>query len=300
MTFSPRTGLVYVPSLSSAYVYAPDPAWEYLPGSWNTAEDLGAVTEQVADWKDAIPFCSPSHITAWDPVRRRIAFRVDHDHTTPGGLLSTASDLLFQGTGAGDFSAYDARTGRRLWTTDVGIGVMAAPVTYAIDGEQYVAVLAGMGGSHGGHFTTLPVENDGRVLAFKLGGEAPMPPVRPRPGRTVSVAPLDVPPPELARGRDLYARHCLFCHGVGAASSGLNPDLRYASPDVHANWNAIVLGGRRQTRGMPSFADRLDADDAQAIRAWVVARAHRRPGLLERAARFAGRYVCLPAHWLAD
>ncbi|HEM46966.1 MAG TPA: PQQ-dependent dehydrogenase, methanol/ethanol family, partial [Alphaproteobacteria bacterium] len=300
MTYSPRTGLVYVPSLSNAYPFAPDPEFEYLPGSWNTAEDLSWVTATFADWKDAIPFCSPSHITAWDPVARRRVFRVDHEDATPGGLLSTASDLLFQGTGAGDFSAYDARTGDRLWTVDVGIGVMAAPVTYAIDGEQYVAVLAGMGGSHGGHFSRLEVENDGRVLAFKLGGRAPMPPVRRRPEQHVSVAPGDAPPAVLDRGRTLYARHCLFCHGLGAESSGLNPDLRYATPETHARWNEIVLGGSRQAVGMPSFADRIGPDDAQAIRAWVIARAHRRPGLVERLVRAAGRYVCVPARWTVD
>jgi len=300
MTYSPRTGLVYIPSLSNAYVYAPDPDFHFLPGSWNTAEDLGLVTEQIANWKDAIPFCSPSHVTAWDPVRQRRVFRIDHAHSTPGGLLSTASDLLFQGTGAGDLSAYDARTGERVWTVDVGIGVMAPPVTYTVDGEQYVAVLAGMGGSHGGHFTTLPVENDGRLLAFKLDGRASMPPVRPRPEQRVWVPPTDAGPEVLAHGRDLYARHCLFCHGLGAESSGLSPDLRFARPEVHEQWNDIVLGGQRQAAGMASFADRLDADDAQAIRAWVIARAHRRPSLAERLVRSVGRYVCMPASWIAD
>ena len=300
MTWSPRTGLVYIPSLSNAYLFAPDPDFQYLPGSWNTAEDLGAVTEEAADLADAIPFCSPSHLTAWDPVARRRVFRLNHDDPTPGGLLSTASDLLFQGTGAGDFAAYDARSGERLWQTQVGIGVMAAPVTYRVDGVQYVAVLAGMGGSHGGHYSQLDDQNRGRVLAFKLGGATGMPPVAPRPEGRVTVAPTTAPAETLARGRDLYARHCLFCHGIGAKSSGLNPDLRFTTPDVHARWNDIVLGGARQALGMPSFGDRLDDDEARAIRAWVIDRAHRRPDWLERAARVAGRYVCLPASWLTD
>jgi quinohemoprotein ethanol dehydrogenase len=300
MTFSPRTGLVYIPSLSGAYLYAPDPAFEYLPGSWNTGEDLAAVSEQIADWKDAIPFCSPSHITAWDPVQKRAVFRVDHADATPGGLLSTASDLLFQGTGAGIFSAYDATDGRRLWSVDTGIGVMAAPVTYRVDGEQYVVVLAGMGGSHGGHFAKLAVENHGRVLAFKLGARAAMPPVRALPARSVHVARTGASAEQLELGQTLYARNCLFCHGVGAESSGLNPDLRFSSAEVHEQWNGIVLAGRRQALGMPSFADRLDADGAQAIRAYVIERAHREPSLLERLARTLGEHVCIPAAWVVD
>ena len=300
MTFSPRTGLVYIPSLSGTYLYAPDPAFEYLPGSWNTGEDLAAVSEQVADWRDAIPFCSPSHITAWDPVRKRAVFRVDHTDATPGGLLSTASDLLFQGTGAGNFSAYDATDGRRLWSVETGVGVMAAPITYRVDGEQYVAVLAGMGGSHGGHFARLAVENRGRVLAFKLGGRATLPSATALPRRTVQVPRSGATAEQLTLGQSLYARNCLFCHGVGAESSGLNPDLRFASAEIHEQWNDIVLGGRRQALGMPSFADRLDADGAQAIRAYVVERAHREPSLLERLARTLGQHVCVPAAWVAD
>jgi quinohemoprotein ethanol dehydrogenase len=300
MAFHPGTGLVYVPSATNAYRYAPDPRFRFVRGQWNTGEDLGRVSEDLQDYVDAIPFCSPSHITAWDPVAARAVWRVDHDSPGPGGLLATAGGLVFQGTGSGIFAAYDARTGERLWETDAGIGIAAPPITYALGGEQYVAVLAGIGGSHGGHYLRFDYVNDGRLLVFKLGGAAAMPPVPRRAPAVVEAPTPTADAAEVARGRDLYARQCLFCHGLGVKSSGLYPDLRHAPRAAWESWNDIVLGGTRQAGGMPSFADRVTPDEAQAIRAYAIERAHHEPGWLEQAARLAGRYVCVPASWVVD
>jgi quinohemoprotein ethanol dehydrogenase len=300
MSYSPSTGLVYIPSLSSTYPYRADPNFTYKPGSWNTAEDLGSVLEEMEDIGDAIPFCAPSHITAWDPIAGRRTWRVEHENAVPGGILSTAGGLVFQGTGAGNFSAYDAQSGTLLWDAEVGIGIMAPPVSYAIDGEQYVAVVAGIGGSHGGHFTRFEYINEGRVLAFKLGGHAPIPAVRARPTPNPDPPRLRASVEEVSRGRHLYARHCLFCHGMGAKSSGLHPDLRESSRAVHDGWNDIVLGGVRQQGGMASFADALSIEDSNAIHAYVITRALHEPGLVERSLRWLGQYACIPAEWMAD
>lgn len=300
MAFSPRTGLVYVPTLTSVFVFQRDPNYTYVPGTWNTGEDIGAVMADFQDLGDAVPLCNPSHLTAWDPVARHSAWRVDLPSETPGGVLATAGDLVFQGNGAGLFAAYDARTGERLWQVTTGIGVMAPPIAYELDGEQYVAVLAGMGGSHGGHFTKFGYVNDGRVLAFKLGGKAKMPAVVARRDSAVVVTRDDLDASQVDRGRNLYGRYCTYCHGMGARGSGLHPDLRRASRPVHEQWNDIVLGGSRKSRGMPGFADKLGPEDAQAIRAYVIERALHEPGPLERALRFAGEYVCIPALWMAD
>ena len=300
MAFHPGTGLVYVPTTSNAYRYAPDTSFQFVRGAWNTGEDLGRVSEELEDYADAIPFCTPSHITAWDPIAARTVWRVDHESPGPGGILATAGGLVFQGNGSGWFAAYDATSGDRLWQVDAGIGIAAPPITYALDGEQYVAVLAGIGGSHGGHYLRFDYVNDGRLLVFKSGGVAEMPGVPKRPPAVVQAPKAAAPPEEVDRGRDLYARQCLFCHGVGVKSSGLYPDLRHAPRASYASWNDIVLGGTRQAGGMPTFADRLTADDAQAIRAYVIERAHHQPGWLEQAARFAGRYLCVPVGWVVD
>jgi mono/diheme cytochrome c family protein len=217
--------------------------------------------------------CSPTHITAWDPVKRRQAWRVAHESAVPAGILATAGDLLFQGTGT-RFAAYDARTGERLWSVDTGVGVIAAPITYEIDGVQYVAVMAGIGGSHGGHQVEFDYENVGQLLVFKRGGVEPMPIPPRRPARRVEAPPVTASAEEVKRGRDLYARHCFYCHGFAAEASGLHPDLRYASRQVHESWHAIVLGGTLQGRGMASYADQLSAEESEAIHAYVTDRAH--------------------------
>ncbi len=300
MSFSPRTGLVYIPSTAFAYAFEPDPNFEPLPHTMNTAEDWGAVSRSLEGYMDAMRFCTPAHITAWDPVAQKQVWRVDHSSQVPGGLLSTAGDLVFQGTGAGVFAAYDATSGRRLWQSETKVGVMAPPISYAIDGEQYIAVLAGIGGSHGLHRDILRFKNDGRILAFKLGGEAPMPPVE-----AIDDGPGE--PPRLAlndekvdRGRNLYARHCARCHGITTRSAGVIPDLKRSKRGVHESWNEIVLGGILSGGGMASFADVLDARNAEDIHAYVVARALHEPTLLEGLALWASQYVCVPAEWAAD
>jgi quinohemoprotein ethanol dehydrogenase len=301
MSFSPRTGLVYIPSTALAYSFYRDENFEGLPHSFNTGEDWGAISLAMEGYEDAARFCSPSHITAWDPVRQQATWRVEHESQVPGGLLSTAGDLVFQGSG-GEFAAYDARDGRKLWSTQTRVGVMAAPVTYEAGGEQYVAVLAGVGGSHGIHRDILEYENDGRILAWKLGGEASMPPVaRREPGpRSTKPPKLALTPQKVDRGRNLYARHCARCHGMTTRSTGVIPDLKHSKPEVHEGWDDIVRGGVLAGGGMASFRDVVDEKDSEDIHAYVVARALHEPGVLEELALWASQYVCIPAEWVTD
>ena len=177
---------------------------------------------------------------------------------------------------------------------------MAAPITYAIDGEQYVAVLAGAGGSHGGHNTELDHDNAGRLLAFKLGAKTPMPVANQRPHKEVSVPRLNVAPEVIDLGRKAYASNCFTCHGLGTHSSGLFPDLKTATAEVHGQWDAIVRGGLRAGKGMPSFADAISAEEAEAIRAYVLDRAWHTPGVLERALDIAVDNLCVPVSWATD
>ena len=102
---------------------------------FNTGEDWAEVMQTLEGFEDAMRFCSPTHITAWDPVAQRRAWRVEFATQVAGGLLATAGDLVFGGNGTGIFSAYDARDGRKLWESKVGIGIIAAPVTYRVDGD---------------------------------------------------------------------------------------------------------------------------------------------------------------------
>ena len=300
MSYSPRTGLVYIPTISSAYPFVPDPDFHFRPGRTNTAESYPELARRTEGIEDAFRFCAPSHITAWDPVAGRQVWRVESNLPLPGGLLSTAGDLVFQGHSDGSFAAYDARSGERVWETQVGVGIMAPPISYAVGGEQYVAVVAGVGGSLAMDITRHRFVNEGRVLAWKLGGRAPLPGATPLPPGRVDAPPLAATQETIAHGRDLYAVHCLRCHGIGAKSSGMIPDLRFASREVHERWSDIVLGGTRTAQGMASFADQLGENDARAIHAYVISRATHEPGWLERFGSWFGENACLPVSWVVD
>jgi quinohemoprotein ethanol dehydrogenase len=301
MSYSPRTGLVYIPTNEFVYPFYADPSFEYTPGgTFNTGEDWAALAENLEGYEDAFRFCTPTHLTAWDPTAGVQRWRVEHESQVPGGVLSTAGDLVFQGRGSGQLAAYDAATGEKLWEVETGIGVMAPPISYRIGDEQYIAVLAGVGGSHGVHRDSLRYVNDGRILAWKLGGTATMPPLEPITEKPIQVPKMELAPERVSRGRGLYARHCARCHGIVTRGAGVIPDLRRSSAAVHESWNTIVLGGALAGGGMASFADVLNEKDAEAIHAYVVARALHEPHLLQRAALWLSQHVCIPASWAAD
>jgi quinohemoprotein ethanol dehydrogenase len=170
-----------------------------------------------------------------------------------------------------------------------------------VNGEQYVAVSVGMGGSAGLNMTEFDYQNAGYVIAWKLGGKASLPVVEKRPPGRVQVPMTDASPERIAEGQALYAQHCFRCHGMGTKSGGVLPDLRFSSRETHAHWNDIVLGGTRADRGMASFADVIGPADAEAIQAFVIAQAHREPSWLESTAYWLTQQgACLPASWVAD
>ncbi len=301
MSYNPQTGLVYIPTMSTAYVFYPEgERFEMKLGSWNAGEDIAQLSRDLQNIHDLVPICTPTHITAWNPQSGEMVWKVDHETAVPGGVLSTAGDLVFQGRGDSTLSAFDAKSGEPLWDANVGHGAMAAPISYEVDGEQYVAIAAGIGGSFGGHFTKLEKENKGFIYAFKLGGSAAGP-VQKDIVHPAVIWPEPIATPEVVdRGLMLYGKHCMYCHGMGAASSGLRPDLRLAGTTAQNDWNAIVLGGLRIQKGMPGFSDHLSVADAEAIRSYVNARAWYSPGLREKLLKFVGEHVCLPVSLIAD
>jgi len=306
MAFSPKSGLVYIPTFESVYEFIPDPEYRWKPGVINTSESWSGIAERLEGFEAVAKENVRTHLTAWDPVAARQAWRVELGQGIPAGVLATAGGLVFQGTTWGKLRAYAANSGVTLWQGDTGTGVMAPPITYEVDGEQYVAVVAGLGGSQGGHYIRFPNENPGRILAFKLDARTPLPPMPRAPrrpgtlGNPIQAPVLEASAETLKQGRALYALNCSRCHGLGVEASGLYPDLRHSSADVFASWKGIVLGGAFASRGMASFADVLTEQEAEAIRAYVAERALHEPGWLEWFGhQLAGR-VQFPARWLAD
>jgi quinohemoprotein ethanol dehydrogenase len=194
-----------------------------------------------------------------------------------GGVLATAGNLVFQGRADGILAAYRADNGKQVWSFNAGTGIMAPPVTYQVDGVQYVSVLAGWGGPDGlgndpGWGSVKP--GYGRILTFKLGSNAAFnPPAfghkEPPPVPTITV---DTSPQIIHQGKLLFADNCAGCHGDNAVAGPL-PDLRYASATTLKGIEGIVLGGQRAVLGMPSFQKILNAGQVRAIQAYIVARA---------------------------
>lgn len=302
MSFDPARSLVYMSTFELSHMFLPNPSFKFKKGGYNTGEDWGelaALSEGITPLADS--YCSPSRLVAWDPIAQEKRWEVKRDHISAAGVLSTASGLVFQGESNGVFGAYDSDTGARLWQLDTGLGIMAAPVTYRVDGEQYVAVLAGFGGSLGLNFVKTNSGNAGRVFAFKVGGTAALPASSIKSEGSVVVEKIDASPEAVVRGRELYGENCLRCHGADAVSLGILPDLRFASREVHADWIGIVLGGTRATKGMASFADLLTVKEAEAIQAYVVSNALREPTAFDTMVRWlAESPFCLRASWTAD
>jgi PQQ-dependent dehydrogenase (methanol/ethanol family) len=269
MSFSPLTGLVYIPTHEMSWAYSRDPHFKPQPWSWNIGHNPAAEPPPGAD---TAPI--KGYLQAWDPVRQKQVWKVEQKGPWNGGVLTTAGDLLVQGDADGRFVIYTADTGAKLWEMPIHTGAVAGPVTYAVDGEQYIAVAAGWGGAltlMGGGFASVH-HAETRVLAFKLGGKARLPasapePVMPRPPE------LKALPIVLEQGAAVYGARCGNCHGFNAISGGTIPDLRYLSEDTHSAFLDIVMGGIRAGNGMPSFTNVISESDANAVHAYIISRA---------------------------
>jgi quinohemoprotein ethanol dehydrogenase len=265
MAFNPATGLVYIPAIWLPTAMTPDP--KAFVGGMVFDEYFGLRGD--AKWKAA------GYLIAWDPRTQSQRWRVEQSSPVNSGLLSTGGNLVLQGGPDGNFNAYAADSGKRLWTFDTHESIMAAPTTVEVDGEQLILVASGNSssaiiGTYLAKFASTPqTRGPSRLLAFRLGGHALLPafstPLLPQP-------PLPKPTPQLAKeGELLYGEHnCAGCHGAEAENaSGVAKDLRFASAETHRDFAAIVMGGLRHELGMPAFSD-LTTDQTRAIQSYVL------------------------------
>jgi len=282
MSFSPATGLVYIPAKQQPLIYRLNTNFERQAIGMNLGINTWDPPEEYIDLSPEFGEEFQGMLLAWDPVRQREVWRVPYANFENGGLLSTAGNLLFQGTADELLIAYDARSGERLWSAPTQTGVLAPPITYSVDDEQYVAVVAGWGAVYANLMGVVlnaggTRRNVSRILAFKLGGDAVLPPLPP-------VPPLPEPPEDFGTaqqidaGMRLYGRYCAICHGAAAIGGGVLPDLRHSalagSADAFRN---VVLDGAYLDKGMASFAEVLSREDAESIRAYLVNQANVRP-----------------------
>jgi PQQ-dependent dehydrogenase (methanol/ethanol family) len=280
MSFSPVTGLVYIPVTELGFPYFPDKSATQHVLAWNTGDDFNAGSlPQDPKIKAQIKSGLKGHLAAWDPVARKEVWRAELGHPWNGGVVATAGNLVFQGTGMGEFVAYRADSGERLWSAETQAGVLAAPISYSVDGEQFVAIEVGWGGAFGLAAGELArdshiASNLPRMLVYKLGGSASLPALP-----AAAPAVLDPPPDaatavSVAAGKALYHTYCSNCHGDSATGSGVLPDLRYSNQlKSREAFDMIVRQGTRVDNGMVAFKDEITPENLEQIRAYVIHRA---------------------------
>ena len=282
MAFHPGTGLVYIPTQDIAGIYSLSEQWKnegaYTPNEnwWNTGMDWTAYIDAITALPE-IPM-QKGFLKAWDPVTGEARWQAEYPAPLNGGVLATAGNLVFQGTADGYFHAYKADTGERVWSQHIQTGIVAAPVTYTVDGEQYVAVLAGWGGVNivsGDARTSAAAKygNEGRLLAFKIGGGGELPQLALRDQSIPDWPALTADEATVRQGEIAYTQYCMLCHGALAISPGVTPDLRRMGENVREHFQDIVRGGILSDNGMASFADLVSEEDAAAILSYIQKRA---------------------------
>jgi len=281
MSYSPQTGLVYLPANLAAFPYAAAKGWQASAIGFQTGQDSAAIAmPAIPAAREGALAATTGALIAWDPVKQQAAWTVSYPSAWNGGTLATAGNLVFEGDAQGIFNAFSADKGARLWSYPVQTGVIAAPMTYAIGGVQYVAVLAGWGGVWDVATGILSRKggaehNISRLLVFRLGGGDHLPPAPPPADMVLDPPPVTGTAAQVAHGADVYGRYCGVCHGDAAIAGGVNPDLRHSGVLESAEAiRMVVLGGALKSQGMVSFAPTLNRADVEAVRQYLIHRAN--------------------------
>ncbi len=275
MAYSPDTQLAYFPAYEHWFVYALDPNFVPKPfrsnGGWGGY--TGATLQKRIQLQKEGDAKEKAWLVAWDPVKQEARWQVPLPRHGNGGVLATAGNLVFEGTTKQTFAAFRATDGALLWEMPVQSAPVGGPISYELDGEQYIAVNAGWGGGAAQIERGAGIAMNrasARLLVFRLGANRQLPPLAPAP-------PVPDPPPLRAseetvqRGAQVFANTCAQCHGQLAV--GGVKDLRHMTRESHAQFNDIVLKGTLKDKGMASFASLLSAEEVEAVHAYVISRA---------------------------
>ncbi|WP_188238228.1 PQQ-dependent dehydrogenase, methanol/ethanol family [Sphingopyxis sp. LK2115] len=298
MSYNPATGLVYIPAQQIPQAYLADmnalDRRKLLGFNVGTSLTGTMMPDDKAAYRAAVA-ATTGRLVAFDPRTGKVAWGVDHPAAWNGGTMTTAGNLVFQGTSTGRFRAYAADTGKQLLDLDMQSGIVSAPSTFRVGGVQYVAFQTSKGGAFplvagvaGGVTRKLP--NIPRLVVLKLGGTAQLPALP----KTTTLA-WNPPPPfgtaaQVATGKALFGRYCIVCHGDSAIGNGFTPDLRISGTLANADaWKAVIIDGALKDRGMVSFAKVLAPADAESIRAYVIERSNWTKANLPDASQPVGR-----------
>jgi quinohemoprotein ethanol dehydrogenase len=279
MSYNPKTGLVYIPIHQVGALFSRNPAEQ----SDDAVNIMGIVLKPLVKAEGD----GKGYLVAWDPVTQKQVWRVKHDHLWNGGTLTTAGDLVFQGTAEGNFNAYSAVDGKQLWQFNAGLGIIAAPMSYSVNGKQYISVLVGWGGTAASMSGVLDVgwkygAQARRLLTFALDGKDTLPASAPR---DPQVHALDDPDlvlheADVQAGKQLSIV-CMACHGAGFRGGGApGPDLRESAIALRLDTFTQFVHAGRMERGMPQFAS-LSDEQLRQLHAYIRSRAREALGRRE-------------------
>ncbi|MBO1328418.1 PQQ-dependent dehydrogenase, methanol/ethanol family [Acetobacter suratthaniensis] len=281
MAYSPRTHLIYLPAHQIPFGYKNQTGgFKAHPDSWNLGLDMTKTgLPDNAEARSAYLKDLHGEVLAWDPVKMQTVWQIDHKGPWNGGVLATGGDLLFQGLANGEFHAYDATNGSDLFKFNAQSGIIASPITYSVNGKQYVAVEVGWGGiypiSMGGMGRTSGwTVNHSFVAVFSLDGKASLPEMN-------SLGFLPVKPPAeydnkvVDKGYFEYQTYCQTCHGDNGEGAGMLPDLRWSGSIRHKDAFYNVVGrGALTAYGMDRFDTSMTPDQIESIRQYLIKRAN--------------------------
>jgi len=280
MSFSPQTGLVYIPVIEIGFPYIGQTQYHPTALTFNVGVDLNAGSlPQDPIIKAAAIKGLKGHLAAWDPVAQKEVWRVEVGHPWNGGTLATAGHVVYEGDAMGRFNAYNDTDGKLLWSVSTGTGILAPPVSYGVGGRQYIAVETGWGGAFplsAGELALKSQLNRGnipRLIVFALDGTDTLPPTPPASTAVLAALPELGDAAQIAQGKLLYHTFCGTCHGDSAVSSGVLPDLRYAAALRDGDlFQRIVHDGILEPKGMVAFGSLLDPQSIELIRTYVTHR----------------------------
>jgi quinohemoprotein ethanol dehydrogenase len=270
MAFNPKTNLVYIPAREQSFTYGNQQNFVYDKDYWSLGIGGNPANPTNKDPKFAKSF---GKLIAWDPVQNKEVWSKIEKTTWNSGVLTT-SDLVFQGNAEGDFNAMDARTGQVLWTKNLGTGIVAPPITYSVDGVQYVTIAVGWGGVQGQSSRNTEQINPGTVYTFAIGKNTAMPVFEKQPKKEYLTLPVEVAEAQIDKGGNLFGKYCSACHTLSAGNPGGNiPNLTYSHPDIMGAFHQIVGDGIFLPKGMPKFGGRLSNEDISNIKGYILATA---------------------------
>ena len=266
MAYNSKTGFVYIPARENGSFYGQPKSWEHVSDSrtWNTATGFDPDNKIH---NDSLAGRNYGKLIAWNPIDQKEEWSVWQKSSWNAGVLTT-DELIFQGNAEGDFNAYDANTGQKIWSFPLKTGIIASPVTYEVDGVQYVSILVGWGGVFGIWSKFTDRINPGTLYTFALGKNESMPEFSNTPEKEIVDLKFDATIEQIQNGGRLFGQYCGKCHG-----GGIIPDLTYSHPEVFESFQQIVGEGILLGLGMPHFGDRLNESEISDIKNYILSQA---------------------------